>query len=147
MFALTFAAAVTAAPWYAFAHGYHIAAWAAFTVFLGANGMAITCGYHRLFAHGTYEAHPALKLAYLLCGAMTLRNSALIWSVNHRTHHRFIDDPERDLYCLRAPWILVLAHRLDAAQLSEWPVRSEQRARFAALLARHGRHQLSIQPS
>ncbi len=38
MFALTFAVAVTAVPWYAFAHGYHIAAWAAFTVFLGANG-------------------------------------------------------------------------------------------------------------
>ena len=101
MFALTFAVAVTAVPWYAFAHGYHIAAWAAFTVFLGANGMAITCGYHRLFAHGTYEAHPALRLAYLLCGAMALQNSALIWSANHRTHHRFIDDPERDPYCAR----------------------------------------------
>ncbi len=101
MFVVTFAVALAAVPWYGIAHGYSTAAWVAFTLFLGANGMAITCGYHRLFAHCTYEAHPILKVAYLLFGAMALQNSALNWAANHRVHHRFIDDPERDPYCAR----------------------------------------------
>lgn len=101
MFALTFAAAVTVVPWYGFAVGYHTAAWVWCALLLGANGMAITCGYHRLFAHATYEAHPMLKIAYLLFGAMALQNSVLVWSAGHRAHHRFIDDVERDPYCAR----------------------------------------------
>jgi stearoyl-CoA desaturase (Delta-9 desaturase) len=101
MFVLTSAVAVTLVPWYGITHGYHAAAWIAFTLFLGANGMAITCGYHRLFAHCTYEAHPILKVAYLFFGAMALQNSALNWAAAHRVHHRFIDDPERDPYCAR----------------------------------------------
>jgi stearoyl-CoA desaturase (delta-9 desaturase) len=101
MFVLTSAVAVTVVPWYGITHGYHAAAWIWFTLFLGANGMAITCGYHRLFAHCTYEAHPVLKVAYLFFGAMALQNSALNWAAGHRVHHRFIDDPERDPYCAR----------------------------------------------
>ena len=98
MFALTFGTAVTVVPWYGFTHGYHTAAWIWFVLLVGANGMAITCGYHRLFAHATYEAHPVLKIVYLLFGAMALQNSALIWSAGHRVHHRHIDDNELDPY-------------------------------------------------
>jgi stearoyl-CoA desaturase (Delta-9 desaturase) len=101
MFVLTFAVVLSVVPWYGIVHGYNAAAWIWFTLFLGANGMAITCGYHRLFAHCTYEAHPILKVAYLLFGAMALQNSALNWAAGHRVHHRFIDDPERDPYCAR----------------------------------------------
>ncbi|MFI5113439.1 MAG: fatty acid desaturase [Terriglobales bacterium] len=101
MFVITAAVAVTLVPWYGIAHGYHAAAWIWFAVLLSANELAITCGYHRLFAHATYEARPALKLVYLLFGAMALQNSALIWSSGHRTHHTYIDDPERDPYCAR----------------------------------------------
>jgi stearoyl-CoA desaturase (Delta-9 desaturase) len=101
MFVLTFAVALVVVPWYGFAHGYHTAAWVWFVLLLGANGMAITCGYHRLYAHATYDARASLKLVYLLLGAMALQNSALIWSAGHRTHHRHIDDIERDPYCAR----------------------------------------------
>jgi stearoyl-CoA desaturase (delta-9 desaturase) len=101
MFASTFAVAVTVVPWYGFAIGYHTAAWVWFVLLLGANGMAITCGYHRLFSHATYEAHPVLKVAYLLFGAMALQNSVLVWSAGHRVHHRYIDDVDRDPYCAR----------------------------------------------
>jgi len=98
MFALTALAAVTLVPWYGLTQGYSTSAWVAFVLLLGANGMSITCGYHRLFAHATYDAHPLLKIAYLLFGAMALQNSALIWSTGHRKHHRFIDDNEHDPY-------------------------------------------------
>ena len=101
MFSLTFAVAVTVVPWYGFTHGYHAAAWIWFVLFLGANGMSITCGYHRLFAHATYDAHPILKVLYLLFGAMALQNSALVWSATHRVHHRNIDDVELDPYSAR----------------------------------------------
>jgi stearoyl-CoA desaturase (delta-9 desaturase) len=100
-FGLTLIAAITLVPWYGIAHGYHAAAWIAFALLLGANGMAITCGYHRLFSHATYEAHPVLKVLYLLFGAMALQNSVLIWSAGHRVHHRHIDEPEIDPYCAR----------------------------------------------
>jgi stearoyl-CoA desaturase (delta-9 desaturase) len=101
MVALTFAAAITLVPWYGFVYGYHTLAWVWFLLLLGANGMSITCGYDRLFAHATYEAHPVLKIAYLLFGAMALQNSALNWCAAHRVHHRHIDAPERDPYCAR----------------------------------------------
>ncbi len=101
MFAITAALAVTVVPWYGFRYGYHAAAWVWFVVLLSANELSITCGYHRLFAHATYEARPVLKLVYLLFGAMALQNSALLWSAGHRAHHRYIDDPERDPYCAR----------------------------------------------
>jgi stearoyl-CoA desaturase (delta-9 desaturase) len=101
MFALTAAVAVSVVPWYGLRHGYHAGAWIWFVVLLSANELAITCGYHRLFSHATYEAHPALKLVYLIFGAMALQNSALVWSAGHRVHHRYIDDLERDPYCAR----------------------------------------------
>ncbi len=101
MFLLTALAAVVLVPWYGLRYGYSTVAWVWFAVVLSANELAITCGYHRLFAHGTYAARPALKLVYLLFGAMALQNSALIWSAGHRAHHRYIDDPERDPYCAR----------------------------------------------
>jgi len=101
MFVLTAAATLVAVPWYGFSHGYTAAAWVWFAVILSANELSITCGYHRLFSHATYEAHPAVKLVYLLFGAMALQNSVLIWSAGHRVHHRYIDDPERDPYCAR----------------------------------------------
>ena len=34
----------------------------------------------------------------MLFGAMSLQNSILIWASQHRTHHRFVDDVERDPY-------------------------------------------------
>jgi stearoyl-CoA desaturase (delta-9 desaturase) len=101
MFVITGAVAVTIVPWYGFRYGYHADAWIWFAVLLSINELSITCGYHRLFAHDTYEARPALKLFYLLFGGMALQNSALLWSAGHRVHHRYIDDPERDPYCAR----------------------------------------------
>ena len=101
MFAITLGIALTVVPWYGIAHGYALAAWLAFAVLLRVTELSITCGYHRLFAHGTYRGSPGAQAVYLLFGAMALQNSALIWSAGHRGHHRFIDDPERDPYCAR----------------------------------------------
>ena len=37
--------------------------------FLYLNGMSITGGYHRLWAHKSYQAHPALRVFFALWGA------------------------------------------------------------------------------
>jgi len=101
LFSLTLLVAVTLVPWYGISHGYAAGSWAFFVFFLLANGMSITAGYHRLWAHRAYEAHPALKVLLLIFGSMALQNSALIWCSGHRRHHLNVDDEELDPYSAR----------------------------------------------
>lgn len=61
---------------------------------------SVTAGYHRCFAHKSYESHPALQAFYLFFGAMALQNSTLKWAADHRDHHRYVDK-EWDPYSIR----------------------------------------------
>jgi stearoyl-CoA desaturase (Delta-9 desaturase) len=101
LFALTFAAALTLVPWYGLTHGFSAASWTCCVLFAAANGMAITAGYHRLWAHRTYEAHWTLRVMYLVFGTMALQNSVFCWCSGHRAHHLNVDDEERDPYSAR----------------------------------------------
>ena len=65
-----------------------------------ACGFSITAGYHRLFAHRTYEANPLVRLFFLLFGAASVQNSALKWASDHRTHHSRCDT-EKDPYNIK----------------------------------------------
>lgn len=56
--------------------------------------MGITAGYHRLFAHCTYDASVGVRLLALLFGAASVQNSALRWVNNHRVHHSKVDRDE-----------------------------------------------------
>jgi stearoyl-CoA desaturase (delta-9 desaturase) len=94
----TFIVAITAVPWYGFSHGYSWGNWLAFAVILWFNGLSITAGYHRLFAHNTYKAHPLLKWFFALFGASATQNSILVWCSGHRRHHRHVDDNANDPY-------------------------------------------------
>jgi stearoyl-CoA desaturase (delta-9 desaturase) len=98
VFTLTPLVALTLVPWYGFTHGYSLAAWISFVLILAATGMAITSGYHRLWAHRTYQAHWSVRLIYMFFGTMALQHSVLTWASQHRTHHRFVDDVDRDPY-------------------------------------------------
>jgi len=60
--------------------------------------MAITAGYHRLWAHRSYEASKPLQILLMLFGAMALQNSILMWASGHRVHHRHVDDVDNDPY-------------------------------------------------
>lgn len=62
------------------------------------TGMSITAGYHRLWSHKTYQAHPVIKAILAVGGAMAVQNSILHWSSDHRVHHRHVDENERDPY-------------------------------------------------
>jgi stearoyl-CoA desaturase (Delta-9 desaturase) len=94
----TFAAAVVLVPLYGWLVGYSAASWVWFAVFLAASGVSITAGYHRLWAHRTYDAHWTVRLFFMLFGAMAIQNTILVWCAGHRPHHRFVDDVDSDPY-------------------------------------------------
>ena len=74
--------------------GYDSFQWLWALAFLYLNGMSITGGYHRLWAHKAYNAHPALRVFFAMWGAGALQNSILVWASDHRRHHRHVDDNE-----------------------------------------------------
>src|SRR5690349_13613616 len=101
LFLFTFLAAITVVPWYGIVHGYSTAAWITFAILLAATGLAISAGYHRLWAHRTYRAHWSVRSVLMIFGAMALQNSILAWSSGHRRHHLYVDDPLLDPYSAR----------------------------------------------
>lgn len=68
-------------------------------VFAIATNMSITAGYHRLFSHRSYDAHPVLEVLYLAIGASAFQGSCLKWSSDHRRHHAE-EDTEADPYAI-----------------------------------------------
>ena len=63
------------------------------------TGLAITVGYHRLFSHRSFTAHPILDWIMVIFGAAALENSALKWCSDHRRHHKHLDT-EKDPYSI-----------------------------------------------
>jgi stearoyl-CoA desaturase (delta-9 desaturase) len=85
---------VTAVPLYLWHFGLD---WFQVTLFFAmffATGLSITLGYHRLFSHLSFKAHWSIRLFTLIFGAAAFENSALLWSSEHRRHHKFVDHEE-----------------------------------------------------
>lgn len=97
---LTFLAAITLVPWYGFTHGFNGWTWFFFAFFVVFNGIGIGSGYHRLWSHRTFNAHPVLQWFLAFMGGMALQNSIIIWSARHRIHHREVDDNDKDPYSI-----------------------------------------------
>ncbi len=95
---LTPLVALILVPWHLATHGFSLGLFAGFLAILSCNGFSITAGYHRLWAHNTYKAHPALKWLFALFGAGATQNSILVWASGHRRHHRHVDDNDHDPY-------------------------------------------------
>ncbi len=64
-----------------------------FAVFWLLTGTGITAGYHRLFAHRSYRAHPALRVALAVLGSAAAQGTVLSWAAVHRRHHELSDRP------------------------------------------------------
>ncbi|MFM1895251.1 MAG: hypothetical protein RLZZ385_325 [Pseudomonadota bacterium] len=98
VFTLTPLFAVTLVPLYGYFYGYDAFEWAMAALLLMFCGMSITAGYHRLWSHKTYKAHPLLRVVFALGGACALQHDVLHWAADHRRHHRYVDDNDRDPY-------------------------------------------------
>ena len=51
----------------------------------------ITAGYHRLWAHRSYNAIVPLQIFLAFAGAGAAQGSIRWWSRGHRSHHRYTD--------------------------------------------------------
>lgn len=64
-----------------------------FAVFWLLTGVGLTAGYHRLFAHRSYRARPALRVALAVLGSAAAQGTVLSWAAVHRRHHECSDQP------------------------------------------------------
>jgi len=55
------------------------------------TGLGITAGYHRLWAHRSYNASKPLQYFLALGGSGAVEGSIRWWSRGHRAHHRYTD--------------------------------------------------------
>ncbi|MEP6673267.1 MAG: fatty acid desaturase [Chthoniobacter sp.] len=65
-----------------------------FFVMISACGFSITLGYHRMFSHLAFQGHWLVRALVLIFGAGAFENSALMWSSEHRVHHKHVDHDE-----------------------------------------------------
>ena len=98
IFSLTPLLALTLVPVYGYLYGYDSFEWIIFTLLFVYSGISITAGYHRLWSHKTYKAHPILRVFLAFGGALALQNDILNWASDHRRHHRHVDDNKKDPY-------------------------------------------------
>lgn len=93
---------------------WHVATLILALVWMGATGLAITAGYHRLLSHSTYQAHKIVRIFFLLFGASAFQGSALEWCTDHRNHHRYSEtekDPyniEKGFWYAHIGWLMLL---------------------------------------
>jgi len=118
-FLFTGTVGVLGTPLYAYFYGFKSSDIALFLFFFIATGISVTVGYHRLFAHVTYKAHPLVRLFFLFFGAAAFEQSALKWVSQHRNHHLYTDT-ERDPYSSKKGfwyshigWLIAWAHQVN----------------------------------
>ena len=90
----TLAITLTVVPWYLWHFGLDTFQVALFFFMLLATGFSITLGYHRLYAHLTFQALQPVHFFTLIFGAAAFENSALMWASEHRRHHKHVDHDE-----------------------------------------------------
>ncbi|MFP5257252.1 MAG: fatty acid desaturase, partial [Acidimicrobiia bacterium] len=72
----------------------------------------ITAGYHRYFAHRSYQLPRWAQLVMAVGGATALQKGPLWWAAHHRDHHRYSDtdldvhSPTRGFWWSHVGWIL-----------------------------------------
>jgi len=99
VFVLTGLITVIGVPVYAFYHGFDGWQITAMVVGIFICEISITAGYHRLWTHRAYQAHWLVRLLLALGGTYATQNSILHWASDHRRHHRYVDDKDKDPYC------------------------------------------------
>jgi stearoyl-CoA desaturase (delta-9 desaturase) len=104
----------------------------------------ITAGYHRLWAHRSYNASKPLQYFLALAGAGAVEGSIKWWSRGHRAHHRYTDtdlDPynaHKGLWWSHMGWMLVKPRRrpgvADVSDLSKNDIVKWQHRHYVQLI-------------
>ncbi|KAF9032867.1 hypothetical protein BDZ89DRAFT_1063222, partial [Hymenopellis radicata] len=108
------------------------------------TGLGITAGYHRLWAHRSYNAHWILEYGLAMAGSGAVEGSIKWWSRGHRAHHRYTDtdlDPYnalRGFFYSHVGWMLVRPRRkpgvADVSDLSKSAVVKWQHRYYLPLI-------------
>jgi stearoyl-CoA desaturase (delta-9 desaturase) len=53
--------------------------------------LGVTAGFHRHFAHRSFQARPALRAALGILGSMAAQGTLVYWAATHRRHHQFAE--------------------------------------------------------
>ncbi|HVT56810.1 MAG TPA: fatty acid desaturase [Thermoanaerobaculia bacterium] len=93
----TLAIALAGTPWYVVTRGLGWPEALTFCALWLAVGISVTAGYHRLFAHKSYQAVWPVRLFFLVFGAGALEDAIVDWAADHRVHHSHVDH-DRDPY-------------------------------------------------
>lgn len=64
-----------------------------FLFFFLLTGLGVTAGFHRLFTHRAFKAHPSVRGALAVLGCMAGQGPVVFWVALHRLHHEFSDRP------------------------------------------------------
>lgn len=89
------------------------------------SGMAITAGYHRLYAHNCYKVHPAIEAIFLFFGSLATQGSVLRWAHDHRLHHAHVDtdkDPysvKKGVWHAHVLWMFFKSQEIDPKVISD----------------------------
>jgi stearoyl-CoA desaturase (delta-9 desaturase) len=106
--AIVFITFIYLGPLYSFYHFYNEGIQLSTVIILFAlfcaSGISLSAGYHQLYSHKTYEAHPILQCFYLFFGAISLMDSVIRFSHQHRLHHSHTGQ-NSDLYNDRVGFI------------------------------------------
>lgn len=98
VFSITSLVSVIGVPLYGYYQGFSSGVIITAVLALSFCELSITAGYHRLWSHKAYEASRIVRFFYAIGGAFAVQNSALHWSSDHRVHHRFVDQNDKDPY-------------------------------------------------
>jgi len=104
----------------------------------------ITAGFHRLWAHRSYNASKPLAYWLALAGSGAAQGSIKWWSRGHRSHHRYTDtdlDPynaHRGFFFSHIGWTLVKPRRrpgvADVSDLAKNPIVRWQHRNYVRLV-------------
>ena len=107
-------------------------------------GMGITAGYHRLWAHRSYNASLPLQYVLAIAGAGAVEGSIKWWCRGHRAHHRYTDtdldpyDAHKGFFYSHVGWIMLKPRRrpgfADVSDLSQSAVVQWQHKYFIPLI-------------
>lgn len=56
--------------------------------------VGVTVGFHRYFAHKSFDANPQVRIILAILGSMAAQGPVSNWVATHRRHHQYSDQPE-----------------------------------------------------
>ena len=80
------------------------------------GAFGVTAGAHRLWTHRSYKAKLPFRVLLMLFNCLAMQNSILVWSRDHRLHHKYTEtdaDPHnanRGFFFAHVGWLLMLKH-------------------------------------